>query len=226
MQHNVRIQPAVLADEWAEVVALCRRVSSVASHIQIDVADTHFAPRATFPFNATTLSEKELPDFERIVYEVHLMVRHPQELGEVFVRAGCRSVVAQVEGFENSDEIYRALTAWRTSGAEQVGLSLMLETSLETVMPFIDEHSIDTVQVMSIQNIGVQGGAFDDSALVRISALRRSFAHGTIEVDGGVTAEVLHDIALAGADVANVGSAIFGAEDAIEAYRHLVAHTT
>jgi len=222
----MRIQPAVLADEWAEIIALCKRVDRVASHIQIDVVDTHFAPRATFPFNATTFSGKELPDADRIVYEAHLMARNPRELGEAFVRVGCRGVVAQIEGFENSDEIYTALATWRACGAEYVGLSLMLETSLEVVVPFIDEQSIDTVQVMSIQNIGVQGGAFDDSALVRIAALRRSFLHGTIEVDGGITEDVLDSIALAGADVANVGSAIFGADDAAEAYRRLAARTT
>lgn len=78
---------------------------------------------------------------------------------------------------------------------------------------------------MSIAHIGVQGESFDDRALMRIRALRNAYPHVTIEVDGGLREDTLDDIALLGADVANVGSAIFGADDAAASYTHLCSLT-
>lgn len=233
LQQGVRIQAAIMPDEWSVLVAQIKRMRGVLAYAQIDVMDGVLVPSKSFPYNQSSLTGKEIPEAEDINFEAHLMVRDPLEVGLEFIKAGCRRIVAQVEGFLGDeqaqpkeltlteDEVRTALVAWREAGAEQVGLSIMLDTPLDTLTPFLDRKEIDMVQIMSIARVGYQGEAFDDRVLTRIRALRTRYPHVIIEVDGGVNEETIADVALAGAHVASVGSALVASDDVSKAYEAL-----
>ena len=79
---------------------------------------------------------------------------------------------------------------------------------------------VDLILIMSV-NPGFGGQSFIASALDKLrEARRRIDASGRdiwLEVDGGVKADNIGEIAQAGADTFVAGSAIFGAKDRAEA---------
>lgn len=220
------IQPAIMADEWEMVISQMRRFSDFATRMQIDVMDGQLVHPQSFPYNDTVLSGREFPSFGDVTFEVHLMVTDPLHTGGEFISAGCSGIVAQIEGFAHQrehgaidvDAVRNALAAWRELGAQQVGLSIMLDTPLDTLTPFLDSGDIDLVQVMSIARIGYQGEAFDERALMRIRTLKTRYPHVTINVDGGVNNETIGECVSAGASVCTVGSALVGATEPKAAY--------
>ena len=57
----------------------------------------------------------------------------------------------------------------------------------------------------------------------RLRRLRKQLHENLfVQVDGGITAENVHDVRKVGADLVVAGSAIFGMEDLPRAYRRLV----
>ncbi len=87
-------------------------------------------------------------------------------------------------------------------------------SSLEVIL-----DDLDLVLLMSV-NPGFGGQSFIPSCLDKIRALRREIDQRRLEVelevDGGVKADNIADIAGAGADVFVAGSAVFGADDYAE----------
>lgn len=213
------IAPAIIADEWSSLVEEIEHVRDGAIRIQIDVMDGHLVPSFSFPYNKTMLSDQLLPYTDTIVYEVHLMVQHPQEVGSRFIRAGASAVIAQLEGFR-VDEAPRVYALWKSEGAE-TGVSVMLDTPLEHVYPLIENGHVSVVQVMSIARVGFQGESFDPRALMRIEELRGRYPDVTIEVDGGVSEKNIEALLDAGATRFGVGSAVMKADKPSEALASL-----
>tara|TARA_B100000745_G_scaffold209345_1_gene138443 strand:+ start:17418 stop:18128 length:711 start_codon:yes stop_codon:yes gene_type:complete len=213
------IEPAVMADEWSSLTEQIDVIADVATHIQIDVMDGQLVPPFSFPYNKTTLDTQQLPHTDSIQFAAHLMVQHPQEVGLRFIHAGVQRVVAQIEGFRTG-EVARVCDEWKLAGAE-VMLSIMLDTPLDQVTDFVEAGVVDAVQVMSIAQIGYQGRAFDERALIRIRELRERYADVIIAVDGGVGEHNLKRLFDAGATVFGVGSAIMKADDPRQTLAHL-----
>ena len=218
MHSHARIVPAIMADEWDELNAHLAVVAPFADVVQIDVMDGHLVPSFSFPYNKTILDGRPLPH-ENIFYEVHLMVQHPHEVGERFIAAGAKRVIAQIEGFRTG-EAEKVFEAWKEEGAE-VGVSIMLKTPLQQVEELLERKVVSHVQVMSIERVGFQGGAFDERALVRIKELRASFPDVTLSVDGGIRENAIESVFKAGANYVGVGSAIMGTQNPDKAYATL-----
>lgn len=200
------IAPAIMADEWDVLVSQIERIACVASRVQIDVMDGHLVPSFSFPYNKTILSNQQLPYWDKIAFDVHLMVQHPQEVGNRFIDAGATCITAQIEGFR-AGEAQHVYDEWKGRGM-QVGVSLLLDTPLADIKDLIESKTVSLVQVMSIARIGYQGEAFDARAISRVRTLREQYPDVTIAVDGGVNAETIPALLEAGADIFNVGSAV------------------
>jgi ribulose-phosphate 3-epimerase len=70
---------------------------------------------------------------------------------------------------------------------------------------------------------GYSGQEFLPESLWRIDRLRKHLPSSLfVQVDGGITAENIHDVRKVGADLIVAGSAIFDMEDLPRAYRRLV----
>jgi len=213
------IVPAIMADEWESLVRQIESVSEVATQVQIDVMDGVLVPSFSFPYNQSILEGQQLPHSDSIIFEAHLMVRHPQEVGLRFIDAGVQRIVAQIEGFREGEAV-RVCTSWNKAGAE-TGVSLMLQTSLDSVYELIDTGSVSFVQIMSIARVGFQGEEFDERAIVRVRSLRERYPDVTIGVDGGVGEGVLGVLLDAGATRFGVGSEVMHAQKPSAALAHM-----
>ena len=122
---------------------------------------------------------------------------------------------------EADPHAHRTLSAIRAAGA-QAGIAINPATPLSA----LDEalKFADYVLVMSV-NPGFGGQKFIPESLDKVRRLRKMIDErglkARIEIDGGIDAENIAEVASAGAEIIVSGSAIFGAPDPAVALRKL-----
>ena len=122
---------------------------------------------------------------------------------------------------EADPHAHRTLSAIRAGGA-QAGIAINPATPLSA----LDEalKFVDYVLLMSV-NPGFGGQEFIPESLDKVRRLRKMIDErglkARIEIDGGIDAENIAEVAGAGAEIIVSGSAIFGAPDPAVALREL-----
>jgi ribulose-phosphate 3-epimerase len=202
-----RIAPSILAADFSRLGEEVRAVARAgADLIHFDVMDNHYVPNLTVgPLVCAALK----PHVE-IPLDVHLMVRPVDRLVGDFAKAGAGIISFHPEA---SDHVDRTISLIKEHGCK-AGLVLNPATPLA----FLDHtlEKLDLVLLMSV-NPGFGGQQFIASVLPKIAEVRRRIdACGKsiwLEVDGGIKADNIAQVARAGADTFVAGSAIFGSKD-------------
>ena len=202
------ISPSILSADFSHLGADCRMVLDAgAQMLHYDVMDGHFVPNISFGVPVLKSLHKGMP---AAFYDVHLMISHPLQYAEPFIKAG-----ASLYNFhlECEDDIQQTIDAVKALGCK-VGLTIKPGTAPEALAPYLDQ--LDLVLVMSVEP-GFGGQSFIPGSLEKIAQLRamaREMGLETIiEVDGGISARNAGAVYGAGADVLVAGSSVFGAED-------------
>jgi ribulose-phosphate 3-epimerase len=146
------------------------------------------------------------------VIDVHLMVKPVDRIIPDFAKAGANIITFHPEASEHID---RSLALIRDSGCKS-GLVFNPATPLHYLDHVMDK--VDMVLLMSV-NPGFGGQKFIPETLNKLRAARAKIDAYTaqtgreiwLEVDGGVNAANIAEIARAGADTFVAGSAVFGA---------------
>lgn len=201
------IAPSILSADFTRLGEEVRAVARAgADWIHADVMDGHFVPNITFgPMVVEAVRRvTDLP------IDVHLMIENPDRFIAGFASAGADWISVQVE---TCPHLNRTVQLIRDCGAK-AGVVLNPATPLEPLEWILD--AVDYVLIMSV-NPGFGGQAFIPNSLEKIRRLRRMIDDrglaARIEIDGGVNAATIDEIARAGADVFVAGSAIFGSKD-------------
>jgi len=218
----IEIIPTYVPHDSEDLALGAEKVRTFASNIHIDVDDGIFAPHITWPYVREGVFDPfDLAALAALDVEIHLMVAQPREIGMAFARAGALRILGHVEAFASEDEAHTTLKEWRKEGASEVGLGILLGTPLEV----LDHHRyvVDSVHMMSIATIGVQGIPYEPSAPERIRALHERYPDILIGVDGGVSPNNIADLVRAGARRFGVGSAISKSDNPKAAYESIKA---
>jgi ribulose-phosphate 3-epimerase len=211
----IEIAPSILSADFARLADEIRSVERAgASILHVDVMDGRFVPNITIGLPVV----KAISRATRLPIDAHLMIVEPGQYAEQFVKAGAQMVSIHIEADPHA---HRTLSAIRAAGA-QAGIAINPGTSLSA----IDESLkvADYVLLMSV-NPGFGGQNFIPESLDKLRRLRRMIAERglktRIEIDGGIDADNIAEIAAAGAEIIVSGSAIFGADDPGVALRQL-----
>ena len=215
------IAPSILSADFArlgeEVDAV---LAAGADVVHFDVMDNHYVPNLTIgPMVCKALRNYGVT----APIDVHLMVEPVDDLIGMFADAGASWITFHPEASRHVD---RSLQLIRDRGCKG-GLVLNPATGLEPVRYVLDK--IDVLLLMSV-NPGFGGQKFIPAVLDKVRAAREMIdASGLdirLEIDGGVSADNIAEIAAAGADTFVAGSAIFNGGDyasAITAMRDQLA---
>jgi ribulose-phosphate 3-epimerase len=203
----LRIAPSILSADFARLGDEVRAVVKAgADLIHFDVMDNHYVPNLTVGPVVCAAIRPHV----NVPLDVHLMVKPVDRLVGEFARAGANIISFHPEA---SDHVDRTLSLIREHGCK-AGLVLNPATPLDHLDHTLEK--LDLVLLMSV-NPGFGGQAFISSVLPKIAEARRRIAATGkdiwLEVDGGVKADNISQIARAGADTFVAGSAIFGAKD-------------
>src|SRR5207344_3408505 len=203
----MKVAPSILAADFAYLAADVARVADVADLLHVDCMDGHFVPNLTIGPPVV----KSLRKHTDLFLDCHLMVDNPGVLLADFADAGADRCIVHIE-LGDPRPLFDELRA-RNVG---VGLVLNPPTSVDTVLPYLDQ--IDLLLVMSV-NPGWGGQAFIPEVLDKVAVARKEIdARGLaveIEIDGGINVDSAGAAAAAGCDILVAGSAVFRAPDPV-----------
>jgi ribulose-phosphate 3-epimerase len=209
MSKDFRIAPSILSADFAKLgQEVSDVITSGADIVHFDVMDNHYVPNLTI---GPLVCEAIRPVTDAII-DVHLMIEPVDRIIPDFAKAGANIITFHPEA---SNHIDRSLSLVRDQGCKS-GLVFNPATPLDYLDYVMDK--VDMILLMSV-NPGFGGQKFLPSTLEKLKVARKKIDAYTqetgkeiwLEVDGGVNANNIADIARAGADTFVAGSAVFGA---------------
>ncbi len=209
------IAPTITTNDPAVYARRLEDFLTFAPRIQIDITDGQFAPSQTINLNQVYWPPA---DKRECKIDLHLMLQRPIDWLDQIVAVVPDKVILHAESDDAGRMLPRIYEHLQRFGM-QVGVALLPETQPAEAADII--RVVDSVLIFG-GHLGYQGGVADLTQLGKIPAIQQINSTATIEWDGGANLSNVSQIAAAGVDQINIGSAISGASDPAVAYRQLV----
>jgi ribulose-phosphate 3-epimerase len=203
---EVKLAPSLLNADFSDLRKAISFIEDAADVIHLDVMDGNFVPNITFG----PLVVKAIRSVTDLPLDVHLMIAHPAEYVEDFVKAGADWISFHAEVTRHPGEILGLIH----SHSRRAGVVINPQTPARRLFEYLE--IMEFALVMTVMP-GFGGQAMIPEALSKVGKLkqeaRRRGLELEVEVDGGVKTENLDTVLEAGTDIVVVGSSIFAAPD-------------
>ncbi|UXI17275.1 hypothetical protein NH340_JMT03218 [Sarcoptes scabiei] len=159
-------------------------IESGIDFVHLDVMDGNFVDDITF---GPSFVRDLIKEFPNIIFEVHMMVKHPHKFIDSMANAGVHRFIFHFEATNNcynhySHSVEKLIESIRSSRME-VALAINPETDVKRIFEFVP--SIDCALIMTVHP-GRGGQKFIPEMMSKCLELSKRFPNLDIEVDGGV----------------------------------------
>ena len=208
MKQTAIIAPSILSANFATLGEEVTQVLKAgASMIHFDVMDNHFVPNLTIgPLVLSSLRKHGIT----ADIDVHLMIEPVDRIIEDFAKAGATYISFHPEA---TPDVRKTIDLIKQHQMK-VGLALNPDKPLENALEFLPD--LDLLLLMSVFP-GFGGQSFITDVLPKITEARQAIDALNkpirLEVDGGIKADNIANVAKHGADTFVAGSAIFQADN-------------
>ena len=199
---KARIAPSILSADFANLEPELATISH-ADLIHVDVMDGHFVPNLTLGVPIV----KRISEVTSVPLDVHLMIEAPEK----WVSQYAQYAGSVTFHYEAATDPRLAISEIRKAGAK-AAMSIKPGTAFSEVSELTKE--LDMLLIMTVEP-GFGGQSLIQSTVPKVT---EAFDYATskglklsIQVDGGVTAHNIAELASAGADTFVAGTAVFQA---------------
>jgi ribulose-phosphate 3-epimerase len=204
---SLKVAPSILAADFANLQKEVEMLNeSEADYIHVDIMDGVFVPNLSFGIPVTEAINRHA----RKPLDVHLMIVHPENYVEAFVKAGAEIISVHLEACPH---LHRNLQQLKNLGCK-TGVAVNPHSHISLLEDVIKD--IDLVCLMSV-NPGFGGQRFIENTYRKTAQLKELIlkhdASTLIEIDGGVNIDNAPKLRHAGADVLVAGSFVFKSDN-------------
>lgn len=198
------ISPSMLSADFNILGQQIQEIeNSDAEYLHIDVMDGLFVPSISFGMPVITSIRKN----SKLFFDVHLMINEPIRYIQEFADAGADMITFHLEAAEG--HVQETIDKIHELGCK-AGITIKPNTPVESLEPYVD--SVEMILIMTVEP-GFGGQKYIPSSTEKVRKTRELVKrHGLetdIEVDGGISAANIAEVAQAGANVFVAGSAVF-----------------
>jgi ribulose-phosphate 3-epimerase len=205
------VVPSILVKTDSQLKKQLNSIKKQVKLIQIDIIDDKFVKGNTIRLEQL---EKIKNNFN---YEIHLMVKNPEEYIHICKQLRSKIVIFHLESLKNKEQVLNLINKIKKQKMK-VGIALNPRTKPEKIKPFLKK--IDHILVMTV-NPGKQGQKFIEPMLKKMKKIRLWNKKIDIEVDGGINYETIKKSQKAGANKFVIGSLMFKNKCPLKVFKEL-----
>lgn len=173
-----------------------------AGFVHIDVMDGMFVPQISYGQPVV----KSLRPLTDLVFDVHLMIEHPENHIKSFAESGADYITFHYEASENPNAVIDLIHSFD----KKAGISVKPKTPVSAIEKYLAD--VELVLVMTVEP-GFGGQKIISECVDKVKELvelrKKLNLDFKISVDGGVNENTIQSVIDAGSDVIVSGSAFF-----------------